>query len=331
MRSTSSCCSWTEYLDEAYAYQDETEGRCVPLFDALRQLFEETITPDEVATLIASFVNSNHDFLAVYCEIISVLVSSGLNLSDEHDLGKVANLVLALSRLPDMRNGSTETLHLSFNHKTSIIGPGEVIQVDGGKFWADLPQFGTRLGDSMYGVTGYINDGEAEHVAEQQWTNQNTFAASLYKGSITSPSALDFLSLYAFRTIADSLEHDPTTAEGIDCLHNLRSACRWLTIAGEELWTETMRTRCFAFAGPTRVVEDGCEDKNGRDIITVRRWLAWAKRLDELVGSNMTEDESKELARIAADKIRHFEKYWEFDDDETKTEDRVTSSGSQEL
>ncbi|KAI5270154.1 hypothetical protein E4T47_06410 [Aureobasidium subglaciale] len=300
MESTTSYGSWTTYLDEAYAYQDKTGGRCVPLFDALRQLFDETVRPDEAAILITSFVMSNVDFLAVYYEVVSVIVSSALKLSKEQDLGKVA--------------------------RTSIVGPGQVIEVDGGKLWADLPQFRAELGDSMYGVTGYINDGESEHVAEQQWTSQNTFAAYLFQGSSTSPCDLQFLSLYAFRTIADSLEHDPTTAEGVNSLHNLRSACRWIMIAGEKLWTETMQTRCFAFAGPMRVVEEGYEDDHGRNSVTVKRWLAWAKRLHELADSNMVEDELKASAREAADWIKEFEKYWVFDDVEAETEERATAS-----
>ncbi|KAI5256262.1 hypothetical protein E4T42_01588 [Aureobasidium subglaciale] len=326
MGSTTSYCSWITHLDEAYAYQDKTGGRCVPLFDALRQLFDETVQPDEAAILITSFVMSNADFLAVYYEVISIIVSSALKLSDEQDLGKLARLVLALSRLPDVRNESTETLHLSFNHKTLIVGSGRVIEVNGGKLWADLPQFETELGDSMYGVTGYINDGEAEHIAEQQWTSHNTFAAFLYQGNSASPCDFGFLSLYAFRTIVYSLEYDPTTVKGIDSLHNLRSACRWILIAGEELWTETMQSRCSASAGPMRVCEEGYEDDHGRNSVTVRRWLAWARRLDDLAAGNIIEDELNELARAAAGRIKDLEKYWVFDDVEAETEERATVS-----
>jgi hypothetical protein len=41
--------------------------------------------------------------------------------------------------------------------------------------------------------------------------------------------------------------------------------------------------------------------------------LAWASRLDELAGSNMVEDELKDIARSSAEMIRMFGREWVFD------------------
>lgn len=50
-----------------------------------------------------------------------------------------------------------------------------------------------------------------------------------------------------------------------------------------------------------------------RSLITSQRWLAWASRLDELAGSDMIEDELKDMARSSAEMIRMFEREWVFD------------------
>ena len=50
-----------------------------------------------------------------------------------------------------------------------------------------------------------------------------------------------------------------------------------------------------------------------RSLVTPQRWLAWASRLDELAGSDMIEDELKDIARSSAEMIRMFEREWVFD------------------
>ncbi|KAG2164729.1 hypothetical protein VTO58DRAFT_103270 [Aureobasidium pullulans] len=251
---------------------------------------------------------------------MSLALSSAprINISEQYDLSKLANLTLALSRLPDARNETRRTIRLSFDYKNSEIGPGEVVVVDEGKIWADLPQFAVNFGDSMYGPTAYISDGLAEHWAEQKWTNLNTFAAYLISGSDNTPCPFDYLYLYTFRTITDSLEYDPKTEKGIDSLHSLRSACRWIMIAGEQIWTETMRRSRNAVAGPlwhrkylAGLVKSGQWEE--RSLITPQRWLVWASRLDELAESDMIEDELEGMARSSAEMIRTFEREWVFD------------------
>ncbi|THW72862.1 hypothetical protein D6D17_10678, partial [Aureobasidium pullulans] len=274
----------------------------VPLRDISKDLFEDAIGPEEAATKIASCVCVSDDFLTAYLDVIYFIIGAANDLSDEHDLSKLANLTLALSRLPDARNETRRTIQLSFDYKSSEIGPGDIFVVGEGKIWADLPQFAVNLGDSMYGPTAYISDGLAEHWAEQKWTNLNTFAAYLISGSDNTPCPFDYLYLYTFRTITNSLEYDPKTEKGIDSLHSLRSACRWITIAGEQIWTESMRSPRNAAVGPlwhrkyhADLVKSGQWEE--RSLITSQRWLARASRLDELAGSNMIEDELKDMAR----------------------------------
>ncbi|THY34432.1 hypothetical protein D6D01_01926 [Aureobasidium pullulans] len=237
MEIVSSLCSWQEHLESVFARQ-KSQGQSVPLYDISNDLFEGVIGTKETATKIASFVCASDDFRTAYLDVICFIISAANNLSEQHDLSELANLTLALSRLPDARNETRRTIQLSFDYKSSEIGPGEVVVVHEGKIWADLPQFAVNLGDSMYGPTAYISDGLAEHWAEQKWTNLNTFAAYLISGSNETPCSFDYLYLYTFRTITDSLEYDPKTEKGIDSLHSLRSACRWITIAGEQIWTE---------------------------------------------------------------------------------------------
>lgn len=60
----------------------------------------------------------------------ALLSAPRINISEQYDLSKLANLTLALSRLPDARNETRRTIRLSFDYKTSEIGPGDVFEVD---------------------------------------------------------------------------------------------------------------------------------------------------------------------------------------------------------
>lgn len=115
--------------------------------------FEDAIQSDEAATRVSSFIFFNDDSLSVYSGVISSIIGAACHLSEARDLEKVANLLLALSRLPDVRNESSHTLYLSFNLKDYEIPPGQVIKVEDGKIWSDLPGFATDLRDCMRGTT----------------------------------------------------------------------------------------------------------------------------------------------------------------------------------
>jgi len=161
------------------------------------------------------------------------------------------------------------------------------------------------------GPTAYINDGLPEHFAEQQWTNQNTFVAYLIHGNVNSSNNFDFLYQFAFRVLADSLEWDSRAVEGMDSLHSLRAAMRWIEIAGEEVW-QRAKMNGSAVAGPLWLTEMhsrdiGVEGSNAHSLITPARWLWWAERLHELAESNMIDDEAKTMARSSAHKVRTYQ------------------------
>jgi hypothetical protein len=309
MNTINPCVTHAEYLEQACTYQRETGGLYIPFYDILEKLFDDAIGADEAATHISSFILSHEDFIAIYSGVISSIISAACHLSETRDLEKVANLLLALSRLPDVRNESPHTLHLSFNLKDYEISPGQVIKVEDGKIWSDLPGLATDLGDCMRGPTAYINDGTPEHIAEQQWTNQNTFAAYLIHGSNSSPCNFDYLYQYAFRVLSDSLEWDARTVEGMDSLHSLRAAMTWILIAADEVWERTRTNGGWAVAGPLwleEVHQDAKQESDAHSLITSARWSWWAARLDELAESNMIDEESKAMARSSADSIRAF-------------------------
>jgi hypothetical protein len=311
MNTINPCVTHAEYLEQACTYQRETGGLYLTFYDILEKLFDDAIRANEAATRVSSFISSHDDFVTIYSGVISPIIGAACHLSETRDLEKVANLLLALSRLPDVRNESSHTLHLSFNLNDYEISPGQVIKVEDGKIWSDLPGFATGLCDCMRGPTAYINDGTPEHIAEQQWANQNTFAAYLIRGSNNSTCNFDYLYQYAFRVLAGSLEWDARTVEGMDSLHSLRAAMRWILIAGNEVWERTRTSESWAVAGPLlldEVYEDNDEEEvsNKHSLITRARWLWWASRLDELAESNMIDEESKAMARSSANSIRKF-------------------------
>lgn len=328
MELTSTCCSHDTYLEAAYAYQNETGGRYVPLFDILKELFKDAIQPDEAATRVSALIFSNDDSISIYSDVLSTIIGAAQGLSETRDLEKLADLVLALSRLLDLRNESSGTLHLYVNLKSYDIAPGQVIEFGDGKIWSDLPSFASDLGDCMRGTlifscstsyhhlilypgpTAYINDGTPEYIAEQQWTNRNTFTAYLIRNSTNSPSNFAFLYQFAFRVLADALEWDARTVEGMDSLHSLRAALRWTEIAGDELW-ERIKTKGSARAGHLWLEEwerEGFDEResNAQNSITPARWLWWAARLDELAESNMIDDQSKAMARSCVHKMKRY-------------------------
>ncbi|KAG9680781.1 hypothetical protein KCU95_g17967, partial [Aureobasidium melanogenum] len=198
--------SYKEFLELAYARQKEKGEEDAPLIDILKEVFEDTIRPNEAASRVSAFVFSHDDFLSVYSGTISTIVGAAHQLSEEGDLRKLANLVLALSRLGDIRNNSNETLQLSFQGKHYEIEPNRIIEFDDGKIWSDLPHFMALFSEDMQGPTAYLNFGNPEHIAEQEWTNANTFAAFLIHNNSIPPSLFDHLYTYVFRTLADSLE-----------------------------------------------------------------------------------------------------------------------------
>lgn len=151
MEIVSSFCSCQDHLESVCTHQ-KSEGQIVTLYDISKDHFEDAIGSEEAATKIASCVCTSDDFQTAYLEVIYFVIGAANNLSEQHDLSKLANLTLALSRLPDARNETRRTIQLSFDHKNSEIGPGDVIAVGEGKIWADLPQFAVNLGDSMYGM-----------------------------------------------------------------------------------------------------------------------------------------------------------------------------------
>jgi len=151
-------CSYEEYLEAAYAHQKETGERYTPLFDVFKELFQDAIQPAEAATRVSSFIFSDDDVSSLYSGILSTIIGAAQELSETGDLKKLANLVLALSRLHDVRNESPETLHLYFNLTVYDIAPGQALKVDDGKIWSDLPGFATDLGDRMRGISHLLSD-----------------------------------------------------------------------------------------------------------------------------------------------------------------------------
>ncbi|CAD0096190.1 unnamed protein product, partial [Aureobasidium vineae] len=287
--------SHKEYLALAYAHQRGAGERYVPFLNVLEEVLEDSITSDEAATRVSAFVLSQEDFLSIYSGVLSMIIGAAQLLSDQRDLFKLADLVLALSRLPDVRNESNETLRLYHEPKTYTIAPQEVITVDNGKIWCGLPSFSTELGDSMRDPTAYINDGVPEHIAEQQWTNQNTFAAYVIFNTASSSYSFDYLYTFAFRCIADSLEWDARTEQGM--------------FSGYEIATYCGR-QALGFAGPLWRAyweDDGDRDEeDGINAITEARWLWWARRLNGLGQSNIIDEEAKAMAVICAEMIRRW-------------------------
>ncbi|THZ11387.1 hypothetical protein D6C91_09344, partial [Aureobasidium pullulans] len=128
MEIVSSFCSWQDHLESVYTHQ-KSEGQIVTLYDISKDLFEDAIGPEEAATKIASCVCVSDDFQSAYLEVIYFVIGAANNLSEQHDLSKLANLTFALSRLPDARNETRRTIQLSLDYRNSEIGPGDVIVV----------------------------------------------------------------------------------------------------------------------------------------------------------------------------------------------------------
>lgn len=144
--------SYKDFLELAFARRKERGEQDTPFIDILKEVFEDDIHFDEAARRISSFVFSHNDFLSVYSGTISTIVGAAHQLSEEGDLCKLANLVLALSRLGDIRNNSNETLQLSFQGKHYEIEPNRIIEFDDGKIWSDLPHFMALFSEDMQGI-----------------------------------------------------------------------------------------------------------------------------------------------------------------------------------
>lgn len=144
--------SYKDFLELAFAPRKERGEQDTPFIDILKEVFEDDIHFDEAARRISSFAFSHNDFLHVYSGVLSTIVGAAHRLDEEGDLYKLANLVLALSRLGDVRNNSNETLHLSIKGKKYDIEPNRIIEFDHGKIWSDLPHFMALFSEDMQGI-----------------------------------------------------------------------------------------------------------------------------------------------------------------------------------
>lgn len=166
--------SYKEFLEHAYARRKERGEEDATLIDILKEVFEDNIHPDEAANRVSSFVFSHDDFLSVYAGVLSTIVSAAHELSEEDDLHRLANLVLALSRLGDARNKSDGALCLSFESKTCEIEPNQVIEVDDGKIWSDLPHFMTNFCEDMQGILSLHLDTNPHYLTHNDQVLQHT-------------------------------------------------------------------------------------------------------------------------------------------------------------
>ncbi|CAD0091013.1 unnamed protein product, partial [Aureobasidium mustum] len=282
-----------EYFQAGYTYQNQSGGDYIPLLDALKDLLEGKIQAGVAAARVASFVFSKR----ISFPPTIIFITGAAHIVPEKY--KLAELIIELSRLPDACNGSQDFVYQQSNDGQFAARPGEVFTINGQKIWADLPLL-TSISVIPFtkGPMAYISDGLAEHLAEQRWLNLNTFAAYLICDSDRSGHSFDYLFHYAFQTLTQALEYDPSAVDGAEALLHLSSACRWVLIAGEKLVKRTVVAPWYAGTGPTWLAQDGT------DLIDESRWAAWANRLDELVHSNMIAEEVKTLTRESANKIR---------------------------
>ncbi|KAH0169325.1 hypothetical protein KCU67_g3107, partial [Aureobasidium melanogenum] len=301
MNATNPNAAYNLFLQRAYAHQNKTGCNQVFLFDALRDLFNNTIEPPTAAARIASFVFSQTDFLPAYECVLgyySCILGAASAIPEESQLRRLAELVLSLSQLPDARNESQDTLRLQSQSASLVIKPGQTILIDDSRIWADLPLFEVNFCDSMYGPEAWISDGLEDDLAEQRWLSLNTFAAYLVRDSNDSELSFDFLFQYAFRTLAFALEYDPIAVDGPETLLHVTSACRWVTIAGAQLLIKSLEGTQHVPPGPIWSAEGGA------NVVCQARWEAWASRLIELASSDLIHEEVKTMAILSATKIR---------------------------
>ena len=97
--------------------------------------------------------------------------------------------------------------------------------------------------------------------------------------------------------MTDSLENDPLTEEGMDALLSLSSACQWISIAGSQLWTQTLTSNVRVPGGPL------WSDEGNTGIVDRARWSFWSQRLHQLAESNMITEELRSQAKVAAIRI----------------------------
>lgn len=259
-------------------YQDVLESRCSPQ-DAAQRL-ADTIQGTEI----------------LYHNMWGCLFSAVEHFSDIKMLSSLADLLACLAGLPYSINTPRIVVdNDSIGELANQTDKLTIVNSEKELFWRDLPSFSLYLTERMQGPEAYLSRGESDEIASRTWSNINTFVALLVRDHATNfPIQFGTLVVYAFRALADTLEHPPKSRWGKNMAVHMPAACRWILLASDAVW-EALDT---GFEGEPWTVLPGqlWQNQGGGWEIDGRRWAFWKYRFEVLREDLRLDDEMADIA-----------------------------------
>lgn len=212
------------------------------LVTVLSQLLIGAAATSESVAQTASLVVSHQYPDTAFANLLGMVLKAAEAIEDQTALQRLADWLVDLAHLPDAVNDTgdskviPETRLPDGSVGDRIIQPGELIELESGKLWRDLPGFAMNVTESTQGPEQYLVvhlGHDSPEVATAKWKNLNTFLAMI----IAHPNARDVPVLArtttaGFKMFVMALEY-PRDREAL-AMH-IPAAEQMMRIAGDTL------------------------------------------------------------------------------------------------
>ena len=266
-------------------FRNPRKGKAGPninsISDILGRYLEKDADAAEVATLLVGPINKEcsqaeeaEDGLAdlLWSQILDTVASMPF------DHPYVTKLVQLLAAIKEMPKPAIDTHHWA------------------GEYWRDLPGFGMEVRESWNFTPSIYPSSRA--FTRQQWLSLNAFIAQVAANDVAN------FKVYAIWALRDALETEPKNIETFSSLDDLLPAAAvWILYVGTIVYTQWLDDEEDSRAdivGPL-LKETGWKG------FRHERWVYWKERFDWVRSEAEVEDETREIARMAMEKMREIE------------------------
>jgi hypothetical protein len=246
--------------------------------------------------------DNSYNTYSAYYEVLRVLFSGARTLSSRKQLQILADLTVELTKLPNVYNNTDDPIEITQNNTPKsiewgegllvVVQPGKRIKLPcttGGELWSGLPDFVAWIEDDLNGgplqfrpqdteVVGLDGQQQISRIAEDRYTNINTFAALIARQHPPQGSPLCSCVDFAFATFA-FLEHGPNTNYDKETHLTVRAAATWLIIAGEELVASGSPSTRYDYTSRTGSL---WKAEGGTNAVNDKRLRFWKDRFQQI-------------------------------------------------
>ncbi|KAI0108190.1 hypothetical protein F4814DRAFT_441742 [Daldinia grandis] len=236
---------------------------------ALKAYLEDDIEAEEAGILITADVHqatladttSAEEIKDELCKLWGFVIDVIVDWPSEHI--KIAHLLDTISKLPHVDRTGRDSLEI-FMDATGTVRASEL--------WQDLPRFWNLFSDYWHSSAGWPYsrpESSGERAANSQWTNINSFAATVFMGGpFADMPLLGDWGCYVIKKASRS-DYEPVEV-------HIPSAAVWMRFAGKELY----RFYLTRYEGP----------------LMLERWKDWTKEFKKICRNDKVNVDIRENA-----------------------------------